>query len=319
MDIILDTNIILQENFLRSKKFVVLIDYLKKTNSKIVLPQIVKEESISKYEETLSFQLAEATKKIEKISRICFSNVSIDFNIEVIKEVRNYIAYMQKLSKDELLYEMPYSDSFLHDVVFRMINRKKPCTPKGEESRDVILWLTIKNLLHLKKSVAFISNNSNEFASSDKTDLHPDLKAELAQENLELKYYLNLDDFIKNHAERVNYITKKWIENELSKFNLYELIEIKSLEHGESILIKRGECELFGYVKTIGLDLSDFYVYEMSNGDIYLHLMFSGSLEFEAVIDDDFKVLVKEFNVDFSAKIVNKEIKELEFEKWTWR
>jgi len=103
MDIILDTNIILQENFLRSKKFVVLIDYLEKTNSKIVLPQIVKEESISKYKETVSSQLAEATKKIEKFSRICFSNVSIDFDIEVIKEVRNYIAYIQKLSKDELL------------------------------------------------------------------------------------------------------------------------------------------------------------------------------------------------------------------------
>jgi len=200
-----------------------------------------------------------------------------------------------------------------------MINRKKPCTSKGEESRDVILWLSIKNFIDIKKSVAFISNNSNEFASSDKTDLHPDLKAELAQKNLELKYYLNLDDFIKNHAERVDYITKEWIENELSKFNLYELIEIKSLEHGESILIKRGECESFGYVKTIGLDLSDFYVYEMSNGDIYLHLMFYGYLEFEAAIDDDFKVLVKEFNVDFSTKIVNKEIKELEFEKWTWR
>ena len=76
-----------------------------------------------------------------------------------------------------------------------------------------------KNLLQIEKSVAFISNNSNEFASSDKTDLHPDLKAELAQKNLELKYYLNLDDFIKNHAERVDYITKEWIENELSKFN----------------------------------------------------------------------------------------------------
>jgi len=31
------------------------------------------------------------------------------------------------------LYEIPYEDSFLHEVVFRMINRKKPCNERGEE------------------------------------------------------------------------------------------------------------------------------------------------------------------------------------------
>lgn len=315
MDIILDTNIIISENFLRTKKFAVLIDYLKKTHSRIVLPQIVKEESISQYEKMVSSKLIEATKKIEDFSKICFTPVAIDFNIEVINEARNYIAYIQKLSKDGLLYEIPYDDKFLHEVVFRMINRKKPCSQKGEESRDAILWLSIKNLLKKEKSVAFVSNNSNEFASYDKKDLHPDLRAELAQEKLELKYYLTIDDFIKNHAEKVDYITKEWIEKELSKIELEMLItDHLELLDGLKDHVERktdNEC-VNAYPTNIYTELYDFYVYEMTDGDIYLNLVLYVVMEIEAELD---KIGTKTLEIDtlsgLSAKIVNKEIKEI--------
>lgn len=320
MDIILDTNIIISENFLRTKKFAVLIDYLKKTHSRIVLPQIVKEESISQYEKMVSSKLIEATKKIEDFSKICFTPVAIDFNIEVINETRNYIAYIQKLSKDGLLYEIPYDDKFLHEVVFRMINRKKPCSQKGEESRDAILWLSIKNLLKKEKSVAFVSNNSNEFASYDKKDLHPDLRAELAQEKLELKYYLTIDDFIKNHAEKVDYITKEWIEKELSK--IIDLEDLITNHLADSAgLIHRIEWKtdnqcVSAYPIYISTELLDFYVYEMTNGDMYLNLVLDIVMEVEAELEKvGTKTLETDTLAELSAKIVNKEIKEIEIDE----
>ncbi len=189
----------------------------------------------------------------------------------------------------------------------------------------MILWLSIKNLLKEKKakSVAFISNNLKEFASPnkkepDRIDLHPDLMAELSKDKFELKYYTDLDNFIKSHASKVEYITKEWIQKELSKITLYELIQIKAYEHGEKILIQRGECGGFGYVNPTKIDLIDFYVYEMANGYIYLHLVIAGFLEFEAFIGDDFKPFVKDFSVEFSAKITDKKIEKLEFDKWNW-
>lgn len=135
MDVVIDTNIIIQENFLRSKKFLALLDYLFKTHSYIILPQIVREESISRYEEKLSEKL----DKIRGLSIACFSSALTELNIDVAKEVTLYKEHIQKLIYEELLYEIPYYDHFLSDVVYRMINRKKPCSEEGEECRDAIL------------------------------------------------------------------------------------------------------------------------------------------------------------------------------------
>ncbi len=315
MDIIIDTNIIKQENYFRSKKFLTLMDYLKKTNSKLVLPQIVKEESISLYEKDISSKLIEVTNQIMDFSRTCFTPVGIDLNIEVKKEVKSYIASIQEMSKKNLLYEIPYTNDFLPEVVYRMINRKKPCSNKGEECRDVILWLSIKKMLKYKKSVAFISNNSNEFASN-KTDLHSDLRAELVEENFELKYYLNLNDFLKNHAEKVDYITKEWIKIELSKIDLENFIVTYLIENDLLLFWAEekfdGEC-YDAYPIGISTEIDDFYVYEMTNGDIFLNLVLDISMEIEA----NFKIIwtktfEKETYIELSAKIINEKLKELE-------
>lgn len=318
MDIVIDTNIIIQENFLRSKKSAALLDYLKKTNSRIALPQIVKEEAISQYEKSVTSQLDKTTNEIKKLSKICFSSViSTDLKVEVIKESTAYIGYIQKLVKDGLLYEIPYEDSFLHEVVFRMINRKKPCNERGEECRDAILWLSIKNMLKKEKSVAFISNNLNEFASLDKKDLHPDLRAELAQEKLELKYYTDLDSFIKNHTSKVGYITKEWIENELSKIDLIDIILSHFFVHEKTVFMQYEGLRGIDYVEPSEMNLSDFFVYEMMNGDIYLNLILSCSLEVIAA-EGEIKSFVKEFQIRFSAKVIDKKISELEVERWNW-
>lgn len=324
MDVIIDTNIIIQENFLRSNKSAALLDYLKKTNSKIALPQIVKEESISEYEKSVALQLDKATKEIEKLSKICFfSVVSLDLNVEVIEESTAYIGYIQKLGKDGLLYEIPYEDSFLHEVVFRMINRKKPCNEKGEECRDAILWLSMKDMLKREKSAAFISSNSKEFASLDKTDLHPDLRAELTQEKLELKYYLNLDDFIKNHASKVEYITEEWIEKELSRLELKELIA-EYLPYSDTFIkyIERNtydEC-IDVDIHSVSTNICDFYVYEMTNEDVYLGLTISTDIHFEAEFEKSGTMIheVRAF-LELSAKVITKEIKELDLEKGNWK
>lgn len=231
------------------------------------------------------------------------------------------MAHIQKLSNDKLLYEIPYHDNFLHEIIYRMINRKKPCNQKGEEFRDVVLWLTIKNLLKKEKSVGFISNNSNEFASSDKTDLHPDLRVELDKEKLELKYYKDLDDFIKSHTIKVEYITKEWIEKELSKTDLNNLIIEYFIDAGlpgfwADEKFDRNRNYSYAYPISVSVALDDFYVYEMTNGEILINLIFSVITDIEAEIEIiRTKIFEKETHLELSAKIINEELKELEVEQ----
>lgn len=326
MDIILDTNIIVQENFLRSKIFEVLIDYLERTNSKIVLLQIVKEEAVSQYEKAVSTKLIETKKKIGEFSRICFTTIGIDINIEVAKEIDAFINRLKGLIKVELLYEVPYSNDFLPEIVRRMINREKPCNLKGEECRDVIVWLCTKKLLREKKSLAFISNNTSEFASSDKKDLHPDLLAELSQEKLELQYYINIDDFIKKHANKIDYITKEWIEEELSKIEIEAIIAECLLPDSKAFINvieskSEDKCVSLEF-HNIDYELDDFYVYEMTNGDIYLGLVMSAHVTFEAEFDKAGPILqMKDESalLELSVKVINKKIesKSVELTKFT--
>jgi hypothetical protein len=318
MDIIIDTNIIKKENFLRSKKFTTLIDYLRKTKSRIILPQIVKEESISLYKKDVSSALTVTKNKIEELSRTCHNPVEIDLDIDIAKEVDSYIAHIQELSDKKLLYEIPYYNDFLPEIVHRMINRKKPCSQKGEEFRDVILWLNVKKLLKEKKSVAFISNNTNEFASSkDNPDLHPDLRAELIEENLELKYYLDINDFLKKHAERIDYITEQWVNEKLSKIDLNSLIEHYFIVN-DSFLIRRAEWKkenscIDAFPTILSVDLDDFYVYEMTNGEIYLNLILYLDLEIEAEFEDiGTQLFYEDTYVELSVKVINRELTELE-------
>lgn len=315
MDVVIDTNIIIQENFLRTGKFLALLDYLNKTHSYVILPQIVREESIFRYKEKVSEQL----NKFKELSRTCFSHSVTDLNIDVEKEVEAYEIYIQKLSDDGLLYEIPYDNYFLHDVVYRMINRKKPCNEKGQECRDAILWLSIKNILKKDISVAFISFNFKEFASSDKKDLHPDLRAELDRENLILKYYLDINDFLKNHVEKLDYITEKWLIEKLSKIDIDSLIIDYFIIH-DSFLKRLAESKtaincIAAFPIILFHVLEDFYVYEMRIGDLYLNLILYVVMEIESEFEE---IGTKTFNtralIEISAKIIDKEIKELEID-----
>ena len=315
MDVVIDTNIIIKEDFLRSSKFSALLDYLKKTNSHIILPQIVKEESSYHYK----IKVTENLHKFNALSSIFFSPFTTEPNIDIEKEIEKYEISIQKLVTDGLLYEIPYEDYFLHDIVYRMINKKKPCNGKGQECRDTVLWLSIKKKLNAEVPVALISNNTNEFASPDKTDLHADLRTELDKEKLILKYYLNVSDFLKNHAGILDNITETWIKEKLSKIDIDSLIIDYFVMHDRflrRLAESKSMINCINAVPTILFhELVNFYVYEMRTGDIYLNF----TLYVDMLIKSEFEVgLTKIFNssayIEISAKIIDTEIKELEID-----
>lgn len=66
-------------------------------------------------------------------------------------------------------------------LVERAVSRRKPCDEKGDGYRDALNWLTVLAFANQlsDQEVYWISSNIKDFANSDQSDFHPDLKADL--------------------------------------------------------------------------------------------------------------------------------------------
>jgi len=85
-----------------------------------------------------------------------------------------------------------YKDEYLKEVINRSIKRIKPCSEKGEEFRDSLLWLTLLYIAEASenKMIVIISNNIKEFAS-DNGSLHPKLKDEEIKKDIKKTTYID--------------------------------------------------------------------------------------------------------------------------------
>ncbi len=218
MRIIFDTNVLRTDFLLGSNNFRILIDFVEKTASTIVLPEIVLEELLSLYKKELYRRISQVNKSLRELNQITLEDLGIALEINVEKEVEEYrMRCLSKLGSFHL-ERVAYKDSYLKDIVKRSIERIKPMSAKGEEFRDSILWLTILDYLQSEKGgeVIFISSDIKDFGNSDGSALHSDLRLELNQKRLELQYYRTLNDFLQDFAVHIDYINKNWLVQSIS-------------------------------------------------------------------------------------------------------
>lgn len=287
MDIVLDTNIYRSDFFMKSKRFEIVFDYLKKTNSKIIIPKIVYQEIAVVYERELMNKLGKFNRSKGDLGSILIDRSFEKFDLEIKNETEKYLVFfLKKLNiKDSEI--IPYKDEYLKDVVRRALQRERPCTEKGEEFRDVLLWLTILDIVRISKNkeLIFISNNVRQFASENDS-LFPSLKKEIETENLNIRYYRSLDKFIEDHATKIAYITKEWL---MSVFNIETVNKyiIKLLDSKGDRLLEWAETieekSTTGYFNPINsfVELDNFYVYEKSDGTFYIEADYYGEIEIE--------------------------------------
>lgn len=215
IDIILDTNIFRDDFLLKSGRFKVLFDYIKKTNSKIILPKIVYNELEALYKRELIDNNSRFKNARSVLGRMLINNNIPDYIIEIDAQVNAYLKYVKEVLNVSDKDIVGYKDSYLEEVVRRASYRIKPCTDRGEETRDVLVWLTILDVAAIKSDqmLVFISKNIKEFALDE--NLHPDLLKECNDRNVKIKYYNSLQKFVEDHASKIDYITPEWIKTSL--------------------------------------------------------------------------------------------------------
>jgi hypothetical protein len=215
MNVIFDTNIFRSDYLLRSKDFDILIDYLLKTESDLIVPQIVLDEIKGLYIRDMTERievLKKATNNFNLMLPALESRI-VTVEPDTIPAAEDYIKFIRKKFRILDRQIIPYNNDYLPEISTRAINRQKPAGEKGQGFRDTLLWLTIKD--HCKKchekQITFISNNSDDFSNASKDDLHESLITDCLIDNIKINYFRNLKDFIEKHSTKIDFVTQEWV------------------------------------------------------------------------------------------------------------
>jgi predicted nucleic acid-binding protein len=285
MKVVLDTNVIQEDYLMKSGRFTVLLDYVKRTESTVVLPQIVYEELTANYRRELQARHKKLVRAREQVDGLLPVHLDGVPGIDIELSTTTYLAYARAKLSVTTEAILPYKNEYLADVLRRAIERRRPCSDRGEEIRDAVLWHSILDLANAStEKVAFVSKNTDQFAV-DKTSLHPDLEDEARSRGISIEFYPSLEDFARRHATPIEFITKEWIASQIKQSDLVEssrgIVE-SFVEHREGSHPGSDE-ELTGYVNLIGGDLAvdEYFIYEMENGSYRLEITWFGVVEVE--------------------------------------
>ena len=204
MDVVLDTNIYYSliythgGQFTSANHFVELVTYLKRTNSNLVVPTIVLDELSAKYKREFSQQVKDARDAYESMTRNMmdewqnFPDPDIDEQVEML---RLQLVNPSKGFKSKIVDA--YKNISTEEVAHRGIERIRPASAKGEELRDVMIWLFA--LEHAKNGkIAFISDDGGY--QGNPGDLHADLVNDLKHAKVDIRYYASLPKFITENS-----------------------------------------------------------------------------------------------------------------------
>lgn len=220
---------------MNSTCFLRLFDFSVKTGSSIVVPQVVMLELSRLYEIELRQVLETNKKLVQSLASLGLERSSITspyFNISEL--ILTYEEYVRNKLSRYYLCEPPCKDEYLSEVLKRWRSGLKPFSGKGEGFRDALIWLSVVD--HAKKnkyynSYAFISNNSRDFCNEKKNDFHHDLKAELENEGIKMKFYSSLEEFDQYVISRTDFITAEWLAENLdwNRLNLKVVEGVKGI------------------------------------------------------------------------------------------
>jgi hypothetical protein len=291
MDIVLDSNIFRSDFNLHSTEFNVILDYLQKTQSTIVLPQIILDEVKGLYSRVLTERIVKLNSNINNFNLLMIDEgKAIDkIEINIADEVENYAKYLTDKLKIENDKIIPVNNNYLPNLVERAVKRLRP-SADGEGFRDALIWLTLKDycLKCHEKQVIFISNNDADFGDAGKNELHPLLKQECDELKIKVNYFRTIKDFIEKHSTKIDFITYDWVRDNFSNEWLEDIImdELNGRQPSSVVSWYSGEtgnsCTGYFRAKKVYPDSQDdMSIYEMADNILIVNLVFCCSVEIE--------------------------------------
>lgn len=277
MLIVLDTNLIVSDPALSSGPSAILLDYARRTESRILLSALVLDEIIAQRMRTLEARWDAYVRASGLVRSFVLDLPPSPAKPEFEAIARTHLADLRKRLRVFDRDIIPVTESHLREAVQRAVRRTPPCTDRGEEIRDAIIWLQVLQLVRASVGtpVAFISANSHQFGTKEGT-LLPALATEVGSGKL--VYYTSLDAFAKQHATPIEFITTKWIEERISADEVYAAAEGRLQQIAERTTWFSSAFAV-AEIESHWIDLNDFYVYEMEDGTLRVVAIWDGTIE----------------------------------------
>ena len=195
---------------LSSQRFGVLRDEALKHNVTLITSQVVVDESVNKFRESLAKHARNAKKSVKSLSSVTTQEFLFSFSDgELERVVRIYRDNLVSLFRETGGEIYPYPKVSHEAVVQRAMHRRKPYGDGIKDSyRDTLIWHSLMEAIEDEDDViCLVTQNTDDFATlkGNSILLHEHLQEDLEQAGFDNRAVILIDslgDIVESHVQR---------------------------------------------------------------------------------------------------------------------
>lgn len=298
MEVTIDTNIFVSDFNLDSPHARVFIDGLTLVPAKLHISEIVLDETINKFRETLEQKAKQLNELQNEVNRLLRRSNTLDM-VHTHREIAAYEKNLRDKLENIGANILPYPKSTHKEIVGKILQRRKPFKSGDAGYRDFLVWDSIRRLeTYGAEEIVFITNNTRDFGTGPYL---PDDFVEKRTKNKNFKIVLSLskfnEEYILPRLKKLELLKGKLQEEKIENFDFKEwlnkhLLTLLADFDLEDVIV--GFPNGVGNVKVTNIVLFNDYkiemVKELESGDKLLSYFVNLTVEASVSIDwDDFE------------------------------
>lgn len=283
MDVLLDSNIYYNQYYFDSMSFKSLFAYLRSKKSKLLLPEIVQDEVIDNYKETLD-RFHSTQKSLQSYSDVLFRPPK-EINPTPKETFKKYDQSLKKRIKSLPIKTISSNKISLSLVSKRCEAKMRPFGQNEKYSeiglKDTIIWLCLLDQLSKSNEICFISNDKVAFGENS---LAPELQHEIDQfPGKKVIYYNNLEKFLsETYFDLKTKIDKTKLASFSKQWQVTDFVAdglANDIRNGQGLERTIGDEYYLNKIWVQKIEFIDFDIFNYENEIAYIRLTLEASVE----------------------------------------